>query len=53
MNQTNSNGAAQTVTTEDFNQRVKRMLVGKLDPQPKAKPAPRRFNKSLPAPAAS
>lgn len=53
MSQTNGNGTAQTVTTQDFNERVKQMLVGKSDPQPKAKPAPRRFNKSGPAPVSN
>ncbi|WP_200945572.1 hypothetical protein [Methylobacterium sp. Leaf456] len=48
MAQTNNNGAARSVTTEDFNERVKRTLVGKSDPQPKAKPAPRRFRTGAP-----
>lgn len=53
MATTNNNGTAQSVTTKDFNERVKRTLVDKLDPQPKAKPAPRRFRSPAPAPAAA
>lgn len=49
MAYTNTTGTAQSVTTQDFNERVKRTLVGKLDPQPKAKPTPRRFNTAAPA----
>ncbi|GAB6841800.1 hypothetical protein HNR00_001896 [Methylorubrum rhodinum] len=43
MAQINNNGTARSVTTKDFNERVKRALVDKRDPQPRAKPAPRRF----------
>lgn len=48
MAQSSNNGAARTVTTQDFNERVKRALVDKHDPQPKAKPAPRRFRTGAP-----
>lgn len=51
MAQINNNGTARSVSTKDFNERVKRALVDKRDPQPKAKPAPRRFHASAPASA--
>ncbi|SFM06629.1 hypothetical protein [Methylorubrum salsuginis] len=44
----NNNGSARSVSTQDFNERVKRALVDKHDPQPKAKPAPRRFRTGAP-----
>lgn len=51
MAQINNNGTARSVTTQDFNERVKRALVDKRDPQPRAKPTPRRFHTTAPAAA--
>lgn len=50
MARTSNNGAAQPVSTEDFNERVKRILDKKPDPQAKARRAPAPPRPKPPAP---
>ena len=50
MARTSNNGTAQSVSTQDFNERVKRIFDTKPDPseRPVRQPSPARFKRPAP-----